>query len=186
MATLSVVCPNCRSRLSIKDAPGIQDKMLSCPICQYKAKVSLYQLGQAGKGGQKPVGGESGDTIIPHYNTDMGQMRVVQNSQIFELKMGSQVMGRLANSGKADLQIGVDKNTDPYMSRRSVQIEVVKNERKGILHKLVCMKTPNPILLNGNKVNEGDQVWLKFGDKLTLGKTDVVLEETNNEGTQVL
>lgn len=158
--------------------------MLSCPICHYKAKVSLYQAGHAAaKGGGI---GDPATTVISNYNTDMGQMRVVQNGQIFELKMGSQVVGRLATSGQADLQIGIDKNTDPFMSRRNAQIDVVRNERKGILHKLVCMKTTNPVLLNGNKVNEGDVVFLKFGDRLTLGKTDVVLEKTDNEGTRVI
>mgnify|MGYP000232363580 FL=1 len=52
MELLTVVCPNCRSRLSLQNGPGIQDKMLACPICKYKAKVSLFQMGQAGKGGQ--------------------------------------------------------------------------------------------------------------------------------------
>lgn len=187
MATISVVCPNCRSRLSIQEAPGLQDKMLSCPICKYKAKVSQYQLGQAGKGGQKPVP-ESGHTMIINrpVNTDMGQMHVVQNGQVFELRLGSQVLGRLAATGKADLQIGLEGDKDIYMSRRHVQIDVVKNETTGnIQHKLVEIGSKNPVKLNGNPVQKGDILFLKFGDKLTLGKTEVILEETNDEGTKV-
>lgn len=32
----------------------------------------------------------------------------------------------------------------------------------------------------------GDEIVLNFGDKLTLGKTDIVLEETNDEATKVI
>ena len=35
-----VTCPNCRTRLSVKNEPGVQEKILGCPICKYKAKVS--------------------------------------------------------------------------------------------------------------------------------------------------
>lgn len=76
MGVLSVVCPNCRSRLSVQDVPGIQDKILACPICKYKAKVSLYQMGQAGKGGQ---GASDEATRLPgsfgqQVKTDTGQI----------------------------------------------------------------------------------------------------------------
>ena len=43
MELLTVVCPNCRSRLSLQNEPGIQDKMLACPICKYKAKVAGWK-----------------------------------------------------------------------------------------------------------------------------------------------
>ena len=187
MATLSVVCPNCRSRLSIKDVPGIQDKMLGCPICKYKAKVSLFQLGQAGQGGQ---GASDEATRLPGLapkpaRMDMGQLRILPTGQICELKMGSQVLGRLAQSGTADLQIGCDTYKDPYMSRRHVQLDVVRTAN-GVEHHLVEIGSKNPILLNGKEIQRGDVIVLSFGDKLTLGKTELVLEETNDEGTRMV
>lgn len=104
MEIISVVCPNCRSRLSIQDALGIQDKILACPVCQYKAKVSVYQIGQTGKGG---LGACESDTVIPgssaEKKVDIGQLRVIQTGQICELRKGSQILGRLAESKKADL-----------------------------------------------------------------------------------
>lgn len=186
MDTITVVCPNCRSRLSIKNEAGIQDKILGCPICKYKAKVSLYMMGQAGKGGR---GSTDEDTQLPELsgqqaNTDTGQMRVVQTGQICELHMGRQVLGRLATSGTADLQIGSDNYKDRFMSRRHVQIDVVKNARGAVEHHLVEIGSKNIIKLNGKDIQRGDEIVLNFGDTLTLGHTDVILEETDEEATQ--
>lgn len=181
------MCPNCRSRLDIQDAPNIQEKMLTCPICKFKSKVSVYQLGQAGKGGQDP---SDEATRLPgsfcqQVKNDTGQMRVIQTGQICELRMGSQVLGRLATSGTADLQIGSDHYQDEYMSRRHVQIDVVKTQQ-GVEHHLVEIGSKNIIQLNGRDINRGDEIILKFGDKLTLGKTDIILEETNEEATRII
>ena len=187
MGIISVVCPNCRSRLSIQDVLGIQDKMLPCPICKYKAKVSVYQIGQAGKGGQ---GASDEATRLPgsfgqQVKNDTGQMRVIQTGQICELRMGSQVLGRLASSGTADMQIGSDNYKDEYMSRRHVQIDVVKTAQ-GVEHHLVEIGSKNIIQLNGKDIMRGDEIVLNFGDKLTLGKTDIILEETDEESTRIV
>ena len=188
MSTISVVCPNCRSRLSIQNEPGIQDKILGCPVCKYKAKVSLYMMGQAGKGG---LGASDEATRLPgsygqQVKTDTGQMRVIQTGQICELRMGSQVLGRLATSGTADLQIGSDNYKDEYMSRRHVQIDVVKNSHGSIEHHLIEIGSKNIIQLNGKNILRGDEIILNFGDKLTLGKTDIILEETDEEATHII
>ena len=188
MSAISVVCPNCRSRLSIQNEPGIQDKILGCPVCKYKAKVSLYMIGQAGKGGQ---GASDEATRLPsslsqQIKTDTGQMRVIQTGQICELRMGSQILGRLATSGTADLQIGSDNYKDEYMSRRHVQIDVVRNSLGGVEHHLVEIGSKNIIQLNGKNILRGDELILNFGDKLTLGKTDVILEETDEDVTHIV
>lgn len=43
MEELKIICPNCHSLLKIQNTLGISDKMLSCPICRFRAKVSVYQ-----------------------------------------------------------------------------------------------------------------------------------------------
>lgn len=187
MKTISVVCPNCQTRLSIQDTPGIEDKLLSCPVCKYKAKVSVFQIGQAGQGG---LGASDDATQLPDCmqqtgKNDIGQMKVMQTGQICQLRMGSQVLGRLAESGTADIQIGNDHYRDEYMSRRHVQMDVVRTAQ-GIEHHLVEIGSKNIILLNGKAIKRGDQLVLKFGDKLTLGRTDILLEETNEESTRLI
>ena len=187
MNVLKVVCPNCRSRLSLENVPGIQDKMLTCPVCKYKAKVNLFQLGRAAVGAQ----GASDDPTLPppDFNQqvclDPGQMKVTQTGQICELSEGTQVLGRLAKSGTADMQIGSDHYSDMYMSRRHVQIDVVKTAH-GVEHRLVEIGSKNIIKLNGKDIQRGDVIVLHFGDRITLGNTELVFETTDQEATQIV
>ena len=114
MDVISVVCPNCRSRLSIQNVPGIQDKILPCPICKYKAKVSVYQIGQAGKGGQ---GASDEATRLPdsfgqQVKNDTGQMRVIQPTPFVKEAILS--------------PMGIKKN---YAARKWVKVNPVGDQR---------------------------------------------------------
>ena len=131
MEKVILVCPSCRTRLSFAAVPGYQDKIVECPICHFKAKANVYQGGNIAKGGN----GSDGPTQISQqltgamYNNDLGQIRVVNTKQCCPLKLGTNIIGRIAQSGKADIQI----TNDPYMSRRHLQIDVVKTDY-GIEH----------------------------------------------------
>ena len=182
MGKIFLVCPNCRTRLSFPEVPGYQDKIVECPICHFKATVSVYQGGAAAKGGQ---GSDDDATQLPGHlmqqKFDMGKIRVASTNQRCPLKMGTNVIGRIAQSGKADIQI----TQDPYMSRRHLQIDVVKTAH-GIEHHLVEINSKNIIVLNGKPIQRNEILNIQFGDKLTLGKTDVYLEETDDEATQIV
>ena len=99
----------------------------------------------------------------------------------FTESISSNVIGRIAKTGKADIQI----THDEYMSRRLVQIDVVKGAH-GIEHRLVEINSKNIVVLNGSPIQRNDILQLKFGDCLTLGKTDIYLEETDDEATQIV
>ena len=182
MGKIFLVCPNCKTRLSFPEVPGYQDKIVDCPICHFKAQANVYQSGAMGQGGQ---GSDNEATQLPgammQQKNDMGQIRVSTTGQHCPLKMGTNVIGRLAQSGKADIQI----THDEYMSRRHLQIDVVQTPH-GIEHHLVEINSKNIIVLNDKPIQRGDILQLKFGDKLTLGKTDIYLEETDEEATQIV
>lgn len=182
MEKIFLVCPNCRTRISFPEVPGYQEKIVICPHCQFKAKANVYQSGALGKGGQ---GSDDEATQLPgammQQKNDVGQIRVATTGQHCPLKMGTNVIGRLAQSGKADIQI----THDEYMSRRHLQIDVVQTAY-GIEHHLVEINSKNIIVLNDKPIQRGDILKLKFGDKLTLGKTDIYLEETDDEATQIV
>ena len=138
--------------------------------------------GAMGQGGQ---GSDDEATQMPsammQQKNDLGQIRVSTTGQRCPLKMGTNVIGRLAQSGKADIQI----THDEYMSRRHLQIDVVQTPY-GIEHHLVEINSKNIIVLNDNPIQRGDILKIKFGDKMTLGKTDIYLEETDDEATQIV
>ena len=138
--------------------------------------------GAMGQGGQ---GSDDEATQMPsammQQKNDLGQIRVSTTGQRCPLKMGTNVIGRLAQSGKADIQI----THDEYMSRRHLQIDVVQTPY-GIEHHLVEINSKNIIDLNDKPIQRGDILKIKFGDKMTLGKTDIYLEETDDEATQIV
>lgn len=171
MGKVNLICPNCRTRLSFGEVPGWTEKMILCPQCGHKAKASVY-LNSAASGGRcsREDETEIGQKIT---NFDAGQIRVVKSGQICPLKMGENVIGRIASSGRADIQI----THDEYMSRRHLQIDVVKTPN-GCEHHLVEINSTNIVILNGKQIGRGDVLRLKFGDRMTLGKTEVIFEET--------
>lgn len=138
--------------------------------------------GAMGQGGQ---GSDDEATQMPsammQQKNDLGQIRVSTTGQRCPLKMGTNVIGRLAQSGKADIQI----THDEYMSRRHLQIDVVQTPY-GIEHHIVEINSKNIIVLNDKPIQRGDILKIKFGDKMTLGKTDIYLEETDDEATQIV
>lgn len=182
MGKIFLVCPNCKTRLSFPEVPGYHEKIVDCPICHFKAKANVYMSGAMGQGGQ---GSDDEATQMPsammQQKNDLGQIRVSTTGQRYPLKMGTNVIGRLAQSGKADIQI----THDEYMSRRHLQIDVVQTPY-GIEHHLVEINSKNIIVLNDKPIQRGDILKIKFGDKMTLGKTDIYLEETDDEATQIV
>ena len=182
MKKIFLVCPNCRTRLSFPEVKGYQEKIVECPICHFKALANVYMSGKAAQGGS---GSNDEATQLPgnmlQSSYDIGQIRVATTGQRCPLKMGKNVIGRIAQSGKADIQI----THDEYMSRQKVLIDVVKGAH-GLEHRLVEIGSKNIVLLNGKPIQRNDILNLKFGDCMTLGKTDVYLEETDEEATQIV
>ncbi len=182
MKKIFLVCPNCRTRLSFLEVSGYQDKIVECPICHFKAKANVYQSGAIAKGGQ---GSDEEPTQLPgnlmQQKNDKGQIRVATTHQRCPLKIGTNIIGRIAQTGKADIQI----TQDPYMSRKHLQIDVIETPH-GIEHHLVEINSRNIIIINDNPIQRKDILKLQFGDKLTLGKTDIYLEETDEEATLII
>lgn len=180
MGKIFIVCPECRQRLSFNEIPGYRDMVVECPKCHFKANVGVYLNGGNARGG---LGAPETPTqlIASDKSTRMsGQIRVIATGDTFPLHDGENVIGRRAKSGTADIQI----SDDMYMSRRHVQIDVVK-KGEGYEFHLVEINSKNIVKLNGATINRGDILLLKFGDTLTLGTTDIVFEAYDDEATQL-
>lgn len=183
---ISIICPNCRAKLSFFGVPGWQEKLIECPQCKFKAKANVYQSGIASQGGQ---GADDDSTQLPEdfhlaQNSVIGVIKVLSSGRCFQLKEGTNVLGRVAKTGTADLKI----STDPYMSRRHLQVDVVKTA-KGLEHRLVEIDSKNIIILNGRPIRRGDVLKLKFGDRMVLGQTEVVFDcpkPTDDEATELV
>ena len=180
MGKIFIVCPECKQQLSFNEVPGYQNMLVECPKCHFKAQASVYQSGGHARGAQ---GADDMATqlVVPTKSAGVvGQIRVKATGEVQWLKPGSNVIGRRAQTGTADIKISTDK----YMSRRHVQIDVVK-KGEGYAHHLVEINSKNIVKLNGAPINRGDILVLKFGDVLTLGTTEIVLEAHDEEETEL-
>lgn len=171
MGKIFIVCPECHQQLSFNEVPGYQNMVVECPKCHFKANASVYQSGTQARGAQGADEMPTQLVIPPKSVADIGQIRVKATNEIQFLKEGQNIIGRRAKTGTADIKI----STDMYMSRQHVRIDVVK-KITGYEHRLIEINSKNIVKLNGKPINRGDILILKFGDTMTLGTTDIVLE----------
>lgn len=187
---MKIVCPNCHKLLTVAAQPGIEDKTLICPVCQFKAKVSVFM--NASSASAHGTGSE--DTVLPGswggvtpppppVKRSAGRFRIVQTNQFIELKPGHHSIGRSSNPARASIMIGSPVYSDPYMSRCHVELDIISSPA-GQQHRLKDLGK-NTTKLNGKEIPQGSIVILKFGDKITLGQTDLILEDNDQEATRV-
>lgn len=169
---IKVKCPNCNRLLSINRVPGIEDKLLTCPICRFKSKVSVYLQGGLAQGG---YGADDEPTQVNFHASEnkhgtIGSLYI--GNKEFALKKGQTLIGRLASTSDADMQIPTN---DQYMSRRHAYIMVQETNGR-IEHLLRAARPKNPIKINGKVLDQEDIVVLNWGDRLMFGHTEIVFE----------
>lgn len=180
MSRIVITCPECRQQLSFEEVPGYKNMVVECPKCHFKANVSVYQSEAQSRGGQEADEMATQLVFAPSTSVDVGQIRVLSTDEVQYLKVGSQVIGRRAETGNADIKISNDR----YMSRRHVQIDVIK-KGFGYEHRLIEIGSTNLPKLNGIELQRGDILKMKFGDVLTLGNTNIRLESNSDEATRI-
>ncbi|MBD5270470.1 MAG: FHA domain-containing protein [Bacteroides sp.] len=181
MGKIFIVCPACRQQLSFNEVPGYQNMVIECPKCHFKANASVYQSGSQARGVQGFDDMPTQLVMPPATGKDIGQIRVKSTNEIQFLKPGRNIIGRRAQTGTADIKI----STDMYMSRQHVLIDVVK-KGTGYEHHLVEINSKNIVKLNGSPIHRGDILILNFGDTMTLGTTDIILESCDDEATRIV
>ncbi len=181
MGKVFITCPECRQQLSFTEVAGYQDMLVECPKCHFKAKVSVYQGGAQARGAR---GSDDSPTEFAGFtkpSTPIGELFVKSTGRTHRLCQGRNVIGRIAQTGTADIRI----SDDPYMSRSHVRIDVL-GKGAGFEHHLVEINSKNIVELNGRPIGRGDILLLKSGDSLMLGRTEVVFRIPDEEETQLV
>lgn len=185
MGKLKIICPNCRSLLTVDEAPGIADKMLTCPICHFRAKVSVYQQQAMGNGKH---GGDNDDepTQVNFGMMDRTTGSLFLGQKEFSLHKGPNTIGRKAQTGHAEVQLcDIHGEVDRYMSRQHAVI-TIKEGGSGLEHLLQPTNPKNPIKVNGQLLQNADVVVLQWGDRLTFGHTELVFERPHFNEDQTI
>lgn len=97
---------------------------------------------------------------------------IVANGVRYALRPGRNVIGRKAQSSKADIQIPCDTNV---MSREHIVIEAKRVPGKGLTHTLSLYKeVKNATSVGSKRLAFGESVELNHGDIIHLPGTDAV------------
>lgn len=149
-------CPHCnKQQIGFKtDKPG--HRTISCPYCKGKIGLDI-----------RPK--TTTITISEQLQLYRGKLILLRRGWLnkdYRLSEGKNIIGRYDESSICDIAI----KSDSSMSRRSVEIDVIKTD-KGYTFKVTVLKATNPVLHNGNPLMAGESVSLNFGDTILMGKT---------------
>jgi phage FluMu protein Com len=162
--TFNIVCPACKTKNTIKIPPDIYQKI---------------------QDEQKPVQKTNESTVIQesnfHHagNTNPDELGWLirhtekMDTKTFTLKAGANFIGRYTQSSQPDIPIENDK----YVSRKHCKIEVKKI--RGIwMFILSDLGSTNGTYINGkgNKLLKQDEIYLKEGDTIQVGRTKFVFK----------
>lgn len=201
---IKIKCPRCGAILRIANAPGIDDKTATCPVCKQKLRIgdcdrvvpkavekteypekTEYQYGGIPSSGK--VGPEATTVDDEHIvNYTLGQLTVLSSGECFRLKPGRNTVGRRTDSiPHADFEIMTNSNR---MSRLHIVIVVRKVVGQGYMHYVsLCGQKANATFVGDNRLEVGDCLVLNDGDVLKLpDKPDISVkfEIPNSEKTQ--
>jgi DNA-directed RNA polymerase subunit RPC12/RpoP len=179
----SVNCPECSYRGKVSDFPSVEMKAVFCPACKTSLLIRPDAKGaivcpackkSSGAGAylscltddvEKGSTSEN-DEIAGMYK--VGKLRCVTGTEVYELKRGTNSMGRQHASSSASVQIRTD---DDFMSRNHAGIDVVMNGDSTFSHILSDNGSRNGTFHNGIRLDPNDRIYLKPDDVVRLGYT---------------
>ena len=194
MSEISIKCPTCGKILRIKETPTINTAKFICPVCKEKHIVGNCQRIQKNRPkdieatqygtSQSTTSGSAEDTQYEPNGSGAVEGTRVANAPVnvgylvdsagrrYQLSKGVNTIGRKAMASNATVQID---DPNGYMSRNHASIEV-RERGNQLLYIMKNTLNKNPSYVNGNLVNEGDQLILNHGDRLKLGFNELTFK----------
>lgn len=196
--TIRIKCPFDGAILSVKNQPGIENKLVTCPICKQKFPFSQFKritpapsYQEEGEtelpdmdGRARGYGAEEHTTIAQSQtNFTLGRLKVVGTTTSFQLRAGRNVIGRKGMKSLADFQI--DTAEKRAMSREHIQIEVKKVPSKGFVHYVsLCKEKVNKTFVGNDLLMYGDVLILNHGDVIKLPDATLKFEIPDEDMTE--
>lgn len=194
METIKIKCPCCGAILAVKSQSGLEDKNITCPVCKENNPFKLFKsiITSNNKSDEEPtqypphagdrVPGKDETKVNLRINNLLGRLVLYGARQIYHLHVGKNVVGRKAAASTADIQLLTGENK--RMSREHLIIEVKKIPNKGLVHYASLYKQKvNATFINGDRLEYGDCIILKHGDKLELPDVTLRFEIPDEDGT---
>lgn len=153
---VTFTCPHCRTKRMAYKANKSGVLKFTCPGCKGPFRVTF------GK-----------DTLLINpadFNRRQGmlqQVRRFRSNRNFPLPLGEHTVGRLDAYKPSSISI----KGDDAMSRQSLSIKCFISPLAGYQYRLRVLHSSNPVYVGGKRLLDGEEIYLKFGDEIFLGKT---------------
>lgn len=189
-------CRSCGALLTINVKEENINKSLRCPVCKNIAPLLQYEVQPEESVQQariqQPAVNEAVNNNIPSNNNEStrlntpqepverryepepepeqeartGMLIIKSSNKTFTLKEGHNIIGRNGEGTEADFKI--DTPNEKRISREHIIIDVVRDGRIYNHSVKLYKKEVNITYVNGSRLEYGDSVILKDGDKIEL------------------
>lgn len=177
MQTKRIKCPKCGVVLDVKNSMNETVKQITCPSCgavlQVKFEPQEEPIEAHTYYAPKASNDNSGATILAAAQKSHKSAILVYNGIEYPLETGENIVGRKGNTSKATIQIPTD---DRFMSRQHCRISVTFLSDGSLKVTLCDYQNKNMTSVNGQTINQGDEIRLSDGNKITMGQTTVVFK----------
>lgn len=150
-----IECPNCHKRFMVEYFDGIETKQIQCgnENCKMTLPFSSYLIVQR--------------TLVKPVTPVIGQLQIKSTGDIYQLYEGEYIVGRTGTAKEAGLKLAV---SDRSMSRLHLKMKVVKTALN-YFHSVENAENKKPTYINGRELQQGEVVYLNYGDTLKMGET---------------
>jgi len=171
MEIRKIKCPVCGAILKVQYVCGIEAKTVMCPVCKKASKYTSFTQVV-----ERPVDNEDKTDYEKPHTSDETIVDVIgtllYQGKSYKLKPGRNTIGRKAETSSATIQIEADR----YMSRDHAEIIVRRNSKGEYMHFFHNSKNKNDTFVNGQKVENGDELILNGGEVIKMAHAELRFE----------
>lgn len=203
MQVKKIKCPKCGVILEVKNSKNEEEKRIVCPKCKVGLKVRFPKPALKEEPKEEPLTAHTvygpqvpkptpqndgatqlGGVVAGGVNngsTQIASQKIVRQASLvcdgitYDLELGDNTIGRKAQTSKASLQIDT---TDRYMSRQHARISVRRLPDGGLKSVLRNDQNKNDTLIDGQAIENGDEIRLTNGTLITMGHTTLTYKES--------
>lgn len=177
MQTKRIKCPKCGVVLDVKNSRNETIKQITCPSCSSVLQVKFEQQQEPIEAhtyyAPKTSNENSGATILATAQKSHKSAILVFNGLEYPIETGENIVGRKGNTSKATIQIPTE---DRFMSRQHCRIIVTSLSDGSLKATLSDYQNKNMTSVNGQTINQGDEIRLSNDDKITMGNTTITFK----------
>ena len=121
--------------------------------------------------------------VKPAVISTLAQLRDLQTRKVYALKTGQNRFGRKSNKSECEHQID---NGDSQISRMHFEIDVRENNITNCYgYYLTDCQSANGTSLNERLIVKNDAILLDYGNIIKAGKTELMLEDSDIDKTEI-